>query len=77
MRSATLALILFSLFPRTSLAGQVYGTLRDSGKPVGANIKVEIICGKLRRRNNKRQRHRQDKECPPRDGSDPCDCEWI
>jgi hypothetical protein len=45
MRAATLALILFSLFPSTSLAGQVYGTLRDSGKPVGANIRVEIVCG--------------------------------
>jgi hypothetical protein len=45
MRAATLTLILFSLFPGTSLAGQVYGTLRDSGRPVGANIKVEIVCG--------------------------------
>jgi hypothetical protein len=45
MKAATLAFVLLCLFPSPSLAGQVYGTLRDSGKPVPPNIKVELVCG--------------------------------
>ncbi len=44
MKAATVALILLCLFPSPSLGGQIYGTLRDSGKPVGANVRVEIVC---------------------------------
>jgi hypothetical protein len=44
MKAATLALILLCLYPGPCLAGQVYGTLRDSGKPVAANTRVELLC---------------------------------
>jgi hypothetical protein len=45
MKAATFVLTLLCLFPHPSLAGQVSGTLRESGKPVPANIKVEAMCG--------------------------------
>src|SRR5260370_5386910 len=45
MKVATFALTLLCLFPSLSLAAQVYGTLRESNRPVGPNVKVEIVCG--------------------------------
>ncbi len=45
MKVTTFALTLLCLFPSPSLAAQVYGTLRESDRPVGPNVKVEIVCG--------------------------------
>jgi len=39
-------LILFLLFSSITLAGEVYGTLREGGKAVTKGIKVEIVTPK-------------------------------
>lgn len=43
MKAAAIAL-LFCLLPTPGFAAQVYGTLRESGRPV-ANVRVEAVCG--------------------------------
>jgi hypothetical protein len=45
MKATAFALLLFSCFlPSRGFAAQVYGTLRESGRPV-PNVKVEVLCG--------------------------------
>jgi hypothetical protein len=39
------ALLLLCSLPNAGFAAQVYGTLRESGKPVGSNVTVEVVCG--------------------------------
>ena len=39
-------LILFLVYSSITLAGEVYGTLRDGGKTVSKGIKVEIVTPK-------------------------------
>ena len=47
MKVKILLLFLFLfLFPTAAFAGEVYGTLKEGDKPVGANIRVEIVCGR-------------------------------
>jgi hypothetical protein len=46
MKAKVLTLLLICLFPGLGFAAQVYGTLRESGRPVNANVTVEVICGK-------------------------------
>jgi hypothetical protein len=45
MKAVIFVLALLCLFPRPSLAGQVSGTLRESGRPIAANVRVEAVCG--------------------------------
>ena len=45
MKAVLLVLVLLCLCPGPTLAGQVYGTLRESDRPVGQNIRVEAVCG--------------------------------
>ena len=45
MNVKILLLSLF-LFPTAAFAGEVYGTLKEGDKPVGAHIRVEIVCGR-------------------------------
>lgn len=45
MKAVIFVLVLLYLCPGASLAGQVYGTLRESDRPVGPNIRVEAVCG--------------------------------
>ena len=41
-----LMLFVFSLFTASAaLAGEIYGTISDAGKPVSAGIKVEVASG--------------------------------
>ncbi len=46
MKAAAFALLLFCSFPSPGFAAQVYGTLRESDKPVGPNVRVDVVCGK-------------------------------
>jgi hypothetical protein len=46
MKATALSLLLLFLFPSSAFAAQVYGTLRESGRPVTANVTVEVMCGK-------------------------------
>lgn len=45
MKAATIALTFLCLFPSTSIAAQIYGTLRESDRPVGPNVRVGVVCG--------------------------------
>jgi len=45
MKSAQLSLFLLAMVPSYTFAAQVYGTLRESGRSIGSNVKVEVICG--------------------------------
>jgi hypothetical protein len=44
MKASRLVLALLFLFPSPSFAGQLYGTFRESGRPVGPNISVVVVC---------------------------------
>ena len=46
MKAPAFALLLLCLFPSPGFAAQVYGTLRESDKPVGPNVRVDVVCGK-------------------------------
>jgi len=45
MKVAAFVLALSSLFPSLGLAAQIYGTLRESDRPVEANVPVAVVCG--------------------------------
>jgi hypothetical protein len=46
MKRALLVLAFFFAFsPRPLWAGQIYGILREADRPVGANVKIEVVCG--------------------------------
>lgn len=45
MKATALSLLLLCLFPSSGFAAQIYGTLRESGRPVGSNVKVDVVCG--------------------------------
>ena len=45
MRRACLLLLLLCGFTTLSFAGKVYGSISESGKPVGQGVKVEVTCG--------------------------------
>ncbi|MBE0568445.1 MAG: hypothetical protein IH577_02060 [Deltaproteobacteria bacterium] len=46
MRKSFLALICLAISCTTALAGEIYGTIKESGKPVKAGTKVEVKCAK-------------------------------
>ena len=45
MRAVLVFLLLMLTFASIALAGNVYGTITDSGKAVPAGSKIEITCG--------------------------------
>lgn len=45
MKIAGFTFLFFCLFPSSSSAAQVYGTLRESDRSVGPNVRVEVVCG--------------------------------
>ena len=45
MKPGLFVLALTFLFCRSVFAGQIYGTLRESDRPVGSDVKVEVVCG--------------------------------
>jgi hypothetical protein len=46
LKKTILSLILFLLFSSITLAGEIFGTLREGGKAVAKGIKVEIVTPK-------------------------------
>jgi len=45
MKPVLLVLTLLFLCCQSVSAGQIYGTLREFDRPVGPNVKVEVVCG--------------------------------
>lgn len=46
MRKIFLAMLCLTLPFTTALAGEIYGTIKEAGKPVKAGTKVEVKCAK-------------------------------
>jgi len=46
MKISALVLLIFCFCPNSCFAAQIYGTLRDTGRPVGPRVKVEVTCGR-------------------------------
>jgi hypothetical protein len=46
MRRIFLATLSLALACSTALAGEIYGTIKEAGKPVKAGTKVEVKCPK-------------------------------
>ena len=46
MRKVYLAVLWFAISCTTALAGEIYGTVKEAGKPVQAGTKVEVKCAK-------------------------------
>lgn len=46
MRKIYLAMLCLAIPHTTALAGEVYGTIKESGKPIKAGTKVEVKCAK-------------------------------
>ena len=46
MRKVFLAMICLAISCTTALAGEIYGTVKEGGKPVQAGTKVEVNCAK-------------------------------
>ena len=44
MKVTVFALFLFSFVPSLGFAAQLYGTLRESDRPVGDSL-IEVVCG--------------------------------
>jgi len=55
MRKVFLAILCLAISCTTALAGEIYGTVKEGGKPVKAGTKVEVKCAKeatARKRTN-------------------------
>jgi hypothetical protein len=46
MRKVFLAMLCLAISCTTALAGEIYGTLKEGGKPIKAGTKVEVKCAK-------------------------------
>jgi hypothetical protein len=46
MSKVYLAVLCIAISCTTALAGEIYGTVKESGKPVQAGTKVEVKCAK-------------------------------
>lgn len=44
MKAVLLLAALAVALPSTALAGEVYGTIKEGGKPVKEGLKVELVC---------------------------------
>jgi hypothetical protein len=45
MKQLCILLILIFTFTTAAIAGNVYGSITEAGKPVGQGVKMEITCG--------------------------------
>ena len=45
MKALLLSVMLLVLVPSLAIAGEVYGTIKEGGKPVKDGLKVELACG--------------------------------
>jgi hypothetical protein len=45
MRLLSLALILILGFASWAVAGNIYGSITEGGKPVAQGVKLEVMCG--------------------------------
>jgi hypothetical protein len=48
MKVAALALVLLCIVPCLAFGAQIYGTLRESNRPVGPNVPVDLDCNNNR-----------------------------
>ena len=46
MRKVFLAVLCLAISCTTALAGEIYGTVKEGGKPIKAGTKVEVRCAK-------------------------------
>jgi len=46
MRNIFLAMLCLAISCTTALAGEIYGTIKEVGKPIKAGTKVEVKCAK-------------------------------
>jgi hypothetical protein len=46
MRKVFLAMLCLAISCTTALAGEIYGTVKEGGKPVKAGTKLEVKCAK-------------------------------
>jgi len=46
MRKVFLAILCLAISYTTAIAGEIYGTVKEGGKPIKAGIKVEVKCAK-------------------------------
>ena len=46
MRKVFLSMLFLSFSCATAQAGEIYGTVKEGGKPIKAGVKVEVKCGK-------------------------------
>jgi len=46
MRKVFLAMLCLAISCTAALAGEIYGTVKEGGKPIKAGTKVEVICAK-------------------------------
>jgi len=46
MRKAFLATLCLAMSCTTALAGEIYGTIKEGGKPIKAGTRVEVKCAK-------------------------------
>ena len=46
MRNIFLAILCLAILCTSALAGELYGTIKEGGKPVKAGTKVEVKCAK-------------------------------
>jgi hypothetical protein len=46
MRNIFLAMLCLAISCTTALAGEIYGTIKEVGKPITAGTKVEVKCAK-------------------------------
>lgn len=45
MKTLTLSALLVLAAPALAGAGEIYGSIRESGKPVKEGVRVEVVCG--------------------------------
>ncbi|MGE5790500.1 MAG: hypothetical protein ACM33C_06500 [Syntrophaceae bacterium] len=46
MRQFLLAMLCLAISCTTALAGEIYGTVKEGGKPIKAGTKIEVKCAK-------------------------------
>ena len=46
MRKVFLAMLCLAISCTTALAGEIYGTVKEGGKPIKAGTKLEVKCAK-------------------------------
>lgn len=44
MNVVTLSVLLLAAAPAVAGAGEIYGSIREAGKPVKEGVKVEVVC---------------------------------